>query len=78
MLSETDLTLTSPTPPSSTKTATSKANSYTKDRLSLFEADETRTTVPFYNVKEADRTVIRAAKRQAAKQIKAFDDIFNK
>lgn len=42
-------------------------------------SDKTRTTVPFQNTENTtDRAIIEAAERRMAKQIKAFEEIFEK
>jgi hypothetical protein len=54
-------------------------NSFTQDRLSRFMSDKTRTTVPFQNAENTtDRAIIEAAERRMAKQINAFEEIFEK
>jgi hypothetical protein len=55
-----------------------KTDSITNYQIARFICDKTRTTVPFHTIKpSAEDIVVQAAKKRAARQLKAFHNVFD-
>jgi len=64
---------------SSTSGKISHDGSLARQRLRTFISDNTRTTVPFHDTRcSTDTPIIQDSEQRIAKELKIFNDIFNK